>query len=85
MSVIVLVLGMALLGGLLIYLAWLCLGEYKALFIRNHRLLMSLEVFSYLVKMGGPGYLAAVLFTAGGIMVLSASYAMLSLLAHWVL
>ena len=85
MPVIAALLGMALLGGLLIYLAWLCLGEYKALFIRNHRLIMSLEVFSHIAEMGGPGYLAAVLFTAGSIMVLSATYATLSLVASLVL
>lgn len=85
MPVVAALLGMALLGVVLIYLAWLCLGEYQALFRRNPRLMMSIEVFGYVAEMGGPGYLAAVLFTAGSIMVLSATYVTLGLLASMIL
>ena len=75
-------LGLIGFGCVLIYVAWLCLGEYRVRFMRNPRLVMSFEVFGYIAEIGGPGYLAALLFTAGSVMVLSGLYASLSLVFH---
>jgi hypothetical protein len=51
----------ALVSALMLGAAWLALGEYRKLFRENPRLLMSLEVFAVVTRIGGAGYLAAVL------------------------
>lgn len=65
LDVLLLPVALVALGGLALWSAWLALGEYRQLFIRNPRLLMSVEVFTTLAEIGGPGYLAAILAIAG--------------------
>jgi hypothetical protein len=65
LGMIGLVLGNAALAGAMLLLAWMALGEYQKLFRANPRLVMSLEVFSVMAEIGGPGYLAAILAFCG--------------------
>ncbi len=58
-------LGFVVIGSALWAGAWLLLGEYQRFFLSDPRRAMSTEVFAVLNDLGGPGYLAAVLFLAG--------------------
>lgn len=60
-----LIVGMAALAAVMLLLAWMALGEYQRLFRAKPRLLMSLEVFSVMAEIGGPGYIAAILAFCG--------------------
>jgi hypothetical protein len=66
--------GLAAFSAVMLWLAWLVLGEYKKLFLANPKLLMSLEVFAVIAEIGGPGYLAATLAFVGVWALLQAMY-----------
>ena len=65
-------LGMLALGISIVCLSMVLFGEYRSLFFRNPRLAMSAEVFAYLARLGGLGYVGAVLMIAGTILILVA-------------
>lgn len=57
--------GFVAIGGALWSGAWILLGEYRRLFLSDPRRAMTTEVFAVVADLGGPGYLAAVLFLSG--------------------
>lgn len=64
--------GMLALGISIVCLALFLFGEYRSIFFRNPQLTMSTEVFAYLARLGGLGYVGAVLMIAGTILILVA-------------
>ena len=60
-DLIVVPLALAGLGGSMLWLAWMALGEYRKMFLANPRLVMSFEVFTLLSELGGLGYVVGVL------------------------
>ena len=71
--------GMAAIAVAMLWLAWLALGDYRKVFVRNPRAVMSLELFSILAELGGPGYLAAILAVCGAWILLGALYLAITL------
>lgn len=53
------------LGGLFVGAAWLLLIEYRRAFMADPASIMSLEVLTNILKLGGPGYLAMMALIAG--------------------
>jgi len=75
--------GFLALGAIFVGLAWWLLHEYRKAFAMDPVSLMSLEVLSQLVRLGGPGYVAMVVLIAG-VLLLLAGVALL-LMVTWIM
>lgn len=79
LEILLLPFALAGLSAVMLWLAWLALGEHKKLFLANPKLVMSFEVFAVIAEIGGPGYLAVTLAFVGLWMLLLAMYIGISL------
>lgn len=71
--------GAAAFGVLLVYLGFFLLGEYRQLFSKNIRALLSLEVWSMLLmKAGGPVYIAILLMACDAFLIIQGLWAVVS-------
>ncbi len=70
------------LGVLFVGLAFLLLTEYRKAFFADPASVMSAEVLANILRLGGPGYLAAVALAAGALFLL-AGFALLLMLV-WI-
>jgi hypothetical protein len=74
--------GFLALGLLFVGLAGLLLAEYRRAFFADPRSIMSFEVLAQILRLGGPGYAAVVVFVAG-VLLLMAGVALLVIIA-WI-
>jgi len=81
MEAFLLPLGMFAFGLALVFTAFALFGEYRSLFLRNPRIIMSTEVFTHLAGLGGLGYIGAVLMIAGAILIAVACVMLVFLIA----
>jgi hypothetical protein len=79
------ILGIITFGVVFLCLGLLLLGEYRAAFFRNPRAVMTLEVFSRVGEIPGPGYLSMLLLIVGVVLILTGTAGLVTLIGVYVM